>query len=352
MIDALFSRRTLVRTLPSLAALGALPGAGQALAQDTNPPSNPPAGAAAVALGMMVEVVEDRTQLDAAIEQIGRPLEIVMFHTHWGTNSGVFEETLFQYIDERGAIPLVTWEAWVPIYAGGVAVAEQPTYALKNIVAGDFDAYIDRWATGLAEWGKPALLRFGHEMNGDWYPWAAGANGNTAQDFIDAWIYLHDRFVAAGAENVYWVWSPMASASAASSSILTPLDEVFPGDEYVDFVGASGFNWGETPQPWGVAGWETFSDIFEGTYAELKELSAKPVVITETASAELGGDKGAWITSAFLTEIPEAFPDIVAVVWFNVIKETDWRIDSSVESLRAFVTAANSPAMLGDLVFA
>ena len=71
MIDALFSRRTLVRTLPSLAALGALPGAGQALAQDTNPPSNPPAGAAAVALGMMVEVVEDRTQLDAAIEQIG-----------------------------------------------------------------------------------------------------------------------------------------------------------------------------------------------------------------------------------------------------------------------------------------
>jgi beta-mannanase len=214
-----------------------------------------------------------------------------------------------------------------------------------------FDPYIDSWAQGLAAWEKPVLLRFGHEMNGDWYPWAAGANGNSAQQFIDAWIYLHERFTAAGATNVYWVWSPIASAEAAVRSVPIALEDVFPGDAYVDFVGASGFNWGDTPQPWGVEGWETFSDIFQETYAELQALSTKPVLITETASAELGGDKGAWITSAFLTEIPERFPAIEAVVWFNVLKETDWRIDSSVESLRAFVTAANSPEMQGSLVF-
>jgi hypothetical protein len=347
MIDALVSRRTVVRTLPSLLALGALPRAEQALAQDTSPRSD----TSAVALGMMVEVVEDRTRLDTTIQQIGRPLELVMFHTHWGTNSGAFDPSLLQYVDERGGVPLITWEAWVPIYAGGVGVADQPTFSLSNIVSGVFDPYIDSWAQGLAAWEKPVLLRFGHEMNGDWYPWAAGANGNTAQQFIDAWIYLHERFTAAGATNVYWVWSPIASAEAAVRSVPIALEDVFPGDAYVDFVGASGFNWGDTPQPWGVDGWETFSDIFQETYAELQALSTKPVLITETASAELGGDKGAWITSAFLTEIPERFPAIEAVVWFNVLKETDWRIDSSVESLRAFVTAANSPEMQGSLVF-
>ncbi len=347
MIDPSISRRTLVHTLPVMLAAACLPHATEALAQDPNARSDAPA----VALGMMVEVVEDRTRLDTTIEQIGRPLEVVMFHTHWGTNSGTFDPSLLQYVDERGGIPLITWEAWIPIYAGGVGVADQPTFSLANLIGGGFDPYIDSWATGLAEWGKPVLLRFGHEMNGDWYPWAAGANGNTAQQFIDTWIYLHDRFVAAGAANVFWVWSPIASAEAAVRSEPVALEDVFPGDEYVDFVGASGFNWGDTPQPWGVEGWETFSDIFEATYAELQALSTRPIIITETASAELGGDKAAWITSAFLTELPERFPAIQAVVWFNVLKETDWRIDSSVESLRAFVTAANSPEMQGNLVF-
>jgi len=347
MIDVTVSRRTLVRTLPSLLAIEGMSGASATLAQESNARPD----TAAVALGMMVEVVEDRTQLDATIQQIGRPLEVVMFHTHWGTNSGTFDPSLLQYVDERGGVPLVTWESWAPIYAGGVAVSDQPTYALANIVSGAFDPYIDSWAYGLAEWGKPVLIRFGHEMNGDWYPWGVGANGNTAQQFVDTWIYLHNRFAAAGAENVYWVWSPFASAETAVRGESVALEDVFPGDEYVDFVGATGFNWGDTPQPWGVAGWDTFSDIFQGIYAELQALSTRPIIITETASAELGGDKAAWITSAFLTEIPEQFPAIQGVVWFNVLKETDWRIDSSVESLRAFVTAANSPEMQGSLVF-
>lgn len=343
MIDQFLTRRALLRSAAAASTAGAFPG--HVFAQDaTPPPLHQP-----VALGMMVEVVEDRTQLDATIQQIGRPIELVMFHTHWGSDSGTFDPTLLQYVDDRGGIPMITWEAWIPIYAGGIGVADQPTFALANLMSGAFDSYIDSWATGLAAWGKPALIRFGHEMNGDWYPWSANANGNTPEQFVETWKYLHDRFTAAGATNAYWVWSPMASAEADARGDSVALAKVFPGDDYVDFTGASGFNWGDTPQPWGVAGWETFTGIFQHTYDELLALSSRPVIISETASAELGGDKAAWITSAYLTEIPEDFPEIVAVVWFNVLKETDWRIDSSVESLRAFVAAANSPQMLGEL---
>ena len=82
---------------------------------------------------------------------------------------------------------------------------------------------------------------------------------------------------------------------------------------------------------------------------ELKQLSQKPILIAEMASAEEGGSKAEWITSGYLAELPTAFPDVRGVVWFNIVKETDWRIDSSPESLRAFVTVANSPYLLGSL---
>jgi hypothetical protein len=295
-----------------------------------------------VALGVMVEVMEDRNRLDALIDQIGRPPSIVMWHAHWGNESGVLDLPLLEYVSAQGVTPLITWESWRPLYAAGVAVATQPDFSLQQILNGAWDDYIDTWAEGIAEFGEPVYLRWGHEMNGDWYPWGVGVNDNTGQDFIDAWRYLHDRFEDAGADNVRWVWSPNASD-------MMDIEPLYPGDDYVDFVGMSGFNWGTSPQPWGVAGWQTFTEVFGPTYERLTAITDKPIMLTEVASSEDGGDKAAWITRAFLTELPESFPTIDAIVWFNIVKETDWRIDSSPESLRAFIEVANDPSMQGAL---
>ena len=72
-----------------------------------------------------------------------------------------------------------------------------------------------RWARALAAFGGPVRLRFAQEMNGDWYPWGAGTNGNTPAEFVRAWRHVHDIFTAAGATNVQWVWSPVSGAPAA-----------------------------------------------------------------------------------------------------------------------------------------
>jgi len=64
----------------------------------------------------------------------------------------------------------------------------------------------------------------------------------------------------------------------------------------------------------------------------------KPVMISETASTEVGGDKAQWITSAF-AQLPVRFPRIESLTWFNTNKETDWRVESSPASLEAFRTA-------------
>jgi hypothetical protein len=74
-----------VFTTGGLASLAAATGLQPATAQESTPSTDRPASAEGpdpIALGMMVEVVEDRTRLDLTTEMIGRELAIVMFHTH------------------------------------------------------------------------------------------------------------------------------------------------------------------------------------------------------------------------------------------------------------------------------
>ena len=69
--------------------------------------------------------------------------------------------------------------------------------------------------------------------------------------------------------------------------------------------------------------------------------------------APQGTSKAAWITQAYLTDIPQQFPRIVLVNWFDRDKsklgEADWRFNSSPESLAAYKTAVNSPLYQGEL---
>jgi hypothetical protein len=225
----------------------------------------------------------------------------------------------------RGAVPLVTWEPWA--WGGGV---DQPAYSLDRIAAGDFDARIIQWGQGLAAWGYPVQLRFAHEMNGNWYPWAEGVNGNEAGDYVQAWRHVHDVLAATGASNVSWVWSPNVPYWGS-----TGLAGLFPGADYVDVVALDGYNWG-TSAAW--SGWVSPQDLFAPGIAELRAVApGLPILIAETASSEAGGSKAAWNTD--LVSYLAAQPDVMGFVWFHIQKEADWRINSSDASAAAFKSA-------------
>ena len=228
-------------------------------------------------------------------------------------------------VRSRGATPLVTWEPWA--WGGGV---EQPAYALNRITAGAFDGTISQWGQSLAAWGKPVMLRFAHEMNGNWYPWAEGVNGNQAGDYVAAWRHVHDVVAATGAANVQWVWSPNVPYWGS-----TELAGLFPGAGYVDIVALDGYNWG-TSQTWST--WVSPVDLFGPGISQLRALApGKPVLIAETASSESGGSKAAWNTD--VVSYLAAQPDVMGFVWFHLQKETDWRINSSDPSAAAFKSA-------------
>jgi hypothetical protein len=66
---------------------------------------------------------------------------------------------------------------------------------------------------------------------------------------------------------------------------------------------------------------------------------SKPIMIGETASAEDGGSKAAWITDLLTTQLPTNYPQIKAVLWFNWNggdPSAQWPIDSSSTSQSAF----------------
>lgn len=215
--------------------------------------------------------------------------------------------------------------AWEPWDAGGGTT--QPRYSLGEIIRGRHDGYIRRWARSMRKWGKPILLRFAHEMNGNWYPWAEGVNGNTAGQYRTAWRHVHDIFRAERATNVNWVWAPNRAYLGS-----TGLGSLYPGDAYVEWVGINGFNRGSETTP---SSWLNFTSLFVPTLTHVRQLApTKPIMIAETASTELGGDKAAWITD-FFVQLKEN-PDVLAFVWFNYTKGPDFRIQSSPSAQGAF----------------
>jgi len=65
-------------------------------------------------------------------------------------------------------------------------------------------------------------------------------------------------------------------------------------------------------------------------------------MVAEISSSETGGNKAAWILEGFLRTIPNRFPRVSAVIWFNRNQEDDWRIDSSTASLEAYRRVVSS----------
>lgn len=280
----------------------------------TPTPTPTPTSTATVALGAYVYGFPSAASaLDDFNALVGDDIGIAMYYQSWTGPWNAFCASCADAAILRGATPLVTWEPWT---------------TAKSIAAGDHDAYLRTYLSAVATWGKRIYLRPMHEMNGGWYPWGYGVSGNTAGDLVAAFRRIVTIGRSVGASNVRWVWSPNVGQFDRVSYA-----SIYPGDDYVDWLGLDGYNWG-TSQSW--SGWQSITSVMQSSYDAITDLSSRPLMIGETASSEHGGDKAAWIRRAFLTDLPSAMPRIRAVVWFNEDKETDWRVNSSSSSLGAW----------------
>lgn len=274
--------------------------------------------------------------LDAVALKAGVMPKIAMYYQDWneGWSTALLNPRFTQPILDRGAIPMVTWSPLLDTEPEG----HQPAYAPVRIAAGAFDPYIRRAARETAAFAKPVMIRLAHEMNGWWYPWGAGVDGNKDADYVAMWRHVVSIFREEGATNARWVWSP----NIYGDNGLAPFETFYPGDAWVDYVALDGYNWGSTKS----SGWKQFAEVFGSSYDALTRLTSKPVIIAETGSAEVGGDKAEWIRR-IVSVLPERMPGVRALVWFDRDKETDWRIDSSPGVMLAFRGLATSQLFSG-----
>jgi mannan endo-1,4-beta-mannosidase len=182
----------------------------------------------------------------------------------------------------------------------------------EAIAAGQDDAYITRFATAVRKLNLPVAISFGHEMNGNWYPWGTGQT--TAAQFVAAWRHIHNLFIQAGASNVIWVWNPNVINPVPQVS----LQDYWPGDAYVDWVGITGY--------FPTSGPETFASLYGPTMAQIKQFTTKPIIIAETAVET--GPSEVQATHSLVAGVKH-HPGVLGFIWFDFDKDgVDWQVES------------------------
>jgi len=235
------------------------------------------------------------TPLINVAASIGRRPNLAGQYVAWGTP-----------FDGAGAL-----QAWG--YGALYYMAWEPyTTSVHDIAAGSSDSYIRRFAQAVRAFGLPVAISFGHEMNGNWYPW--GSEATPAATFVAAWRHIHNLFQAAGATNVIWVWNPNV-INAAPGVALRPY---WPGSNYVNWVGLTGY--------FGLTGPDTFSGVFGPTMRQIREFTGKPFIIAETA---VQSGPNAATCAQSLVHAVAARADVLGFIWFDYDKDgIDWRIES------------------------
>jgi mannan endo-1,4-beta-mannosidase len=233
---------------------------------------------------------------------VGTKPNLIGQYVAWGTS---FDTAAASNAWSYGAMDFVVWEPW--------------DTTLSKIAAGDSDAYITQFATAVRNLNVPIALSFGHEFNGNWYPW--GTTGTTAADFVAAWKHVHDLFAQAGATNVIWIWDPNDIYPVPNVS----LQQYYPGDSYVDWVGVTGY--------WTQPGPNTYASLYLPTLEEIRTFTEKPFIIAETSVAA-GSNEEQSLQDLF--EAVEQHSDIIGFVWYDYNKGGDWRIENRPTLLTDF----------------
>jgi Glycosyl hydrolase family 26 len=275
-------------------------------------PATHATAAPAVRYGAWVQQGSAPTHLDAvrALEaQLGYRLAIDNHYRPW-TNTFWRDE---QDDIASGREPMISWTA-----QGTTAAA---------IASGSQDATIARVADAVKALRGRVLVRFAYEMD---QPKGRPRYLGPPAQFIAAWRHVYTLFDARGATNARFVWAPIAANYATGVA-----QSFYPGNRYVDWIGADGYNW--YPGRPGSK-WTSFGQIF-AAFDAWAAPRGKPLMVAETGVQEDPADparKAAW----FADEATwlGSHPAIRAVCYFDGVspKGYDFRADTSTTSFSAF----------------
>ena len=211
---------------------------------------------------------------------------------------------------------MLTWEP-LPI------LANPGPADYDNVLNGDYDLLINNCADQLKAWPNQVfIIRFMHEMNITTSAWWAGHDYNLMADgvtgdtekYTQVWRYVWQKFKDKNVTNVQWLWAPNYGSNP--NTTVAPWNDMhnyYPGDQYVDWIGLSGYN---------CYPLRPIQSTYDATLTDLQCRYAKPILHAEIGSTHTSAplhnpaqSKSAWLADAFTRM--QSYPLLRAVTWFN-----------------------------------
>jgi hypothetical protein len=239
---------------------------------------------------------------------LGFKLTIVHHYRPWSIGTLRFDKSVMAHRQ----IPMLSWSP------GGTTTA-------AAIRSGSQDRLIKRTAKAIKGLHKKLFLRLAYEMDQPrGHPRYIGKPGN----FVHAWRRVVKIFRRVGATNARFVWCGIAANFKTGHA-----QAYYPGDRYVNWIAADGYNWYPAKRKW--AGYRS---IFSSFYRWGRH-HHKPLMIAETGSMEdphQAGHKAKWMRRG--RRWVHAHHRVRAVVYFDSVspKGYDFRVETSGSALRAF----------------
>jgi len=190
-------------------------------------------------------------------------------------------------------VPMIAWEPrlWTD--------TSHPI-TLESISKGEWDKYLKQWAQAIRSTELPVLISFAPEFNSQEFPWSVANNGQDGQKYVDAYRHVVSIFRSEGVSNAIFVWTFLA-VSSPKAAWNEPLS-MYPGDEYVDWIGLASVNQSSDMQT-----------MFSATLANVAaNYSTKPIMITRYYY-EPGKESNRVVVDALQTDLKS----VKAIVFSN-----------------------------------
>ena len=250
---------------------------------------------------------------------VGKRVAWVYFSNNWYSSTRFPLETA-EFIRQGGAVPFIR------LMLRGEDNT-QGEYTVERILAGQCDALLQAWAREAKGFGTPLAVEYGTEVNGQWFPWnglyhgAGKLNGYgspSKPDGPERFVAAYRRIVTvmrdAGARNITWVFHVDATDDPEVG--WNKLENYYPGDEYVDWIGVSAYG----PQEPMGEDCPGFREQMDSCYARLTALApAKPVIALEfgcTAGSPLITPE-AWAGPALDDLLARRWTRVIGFSWWN-----------------------------------
>lgn len=269
----------------------------------------------------------DKFYMDTFPQLVGKDMEEYLLYLPYGTSVTMYQSHIQKAIEKDKIIQF----------------ALEPHKGLDMV--NDWDGYLIQLAKDMENSGCKLMLRFAGEMNDTTSEWYTTDTNLYIQKFRIVADIFHTY-----APSVPVIWAPNFYPSDT-------MDDYYPGDEYVDYVGISSYMMHQPitdPLGQGVdrSRWSNQLDNIYSLYAH-----KKPIIIVEGGASYMDYDTYQDITpfaarqiKDFYTYLPIKYPNIKMCCIFDYNRERQkFSLSANEEYLKAYKDGISSDLFLGNI---